>query len=187
MLSKQRIQIAILLIIFHFSVFLSNVFSQQESNKRDQYFTQEEESKLKILVHIWGEVTRPGEYLVSDGTNVLELISKAGGPTEYSNLKNIELTRGELGSSILSPQIDQTNPNQEVDQIKFTNTRSSRIIKIDIKKYLKNKNYLSLPILQPGDVIKVNRNHWYSFETFIKILAQVAIIAQTWYYYSELR
>ena len=49
-------------------------------------------AQLKVVVHIWGEVRSPGEYTVPAGTNILELISKAGGPTEYANMGKVKLT-----------------------------------------------------------------------------------------------
>jgi len=160
------------------------LLSQEEIIKKDQYMIREEDdSKLKILVHIWGEVSRPGEYIVSDGTDVLELISKAGGPTQYSNLGDIELTRGELGSLRLKSSSVAPDDPRDINRAGEKN----RVIKINIKKYLKNQEYTMLPLLQPGDVVKVSRNRWFKFETFIKVLAEVAIIAQTWYYYTELR
>ena len=50
-----------------------------------------EEQRLEIIVHVWGEVRQPGEKRVPDGTNILEVISKAGGPTEFSNLSKVLL------------------------------------------------------------------------------------------------
>jgi hypothetical protein len=50
-------------------------FSQQEIIRKDQYQIGPDE-RLLITVHIWGEVRKPGEYLVPDDTDILELISK---------------------------------------------------------------------------------------------------------------
>src|SRR5574337_1129678 len=61
------------------------------AQERDRYILGEQK-QLEILVHILGQVQKPGEYRVPDGTNVLELLSKAGGPTEYSDLSEVVLT-----------------------------------------------------------------------------------------------
>ena len=42
---------------------------------------------LAIKVHIWGQVHRPGRYLVPDGTDLVGLISFAGGPTSGAKLQ----------------------------------------------------------------------------------------------------
>ena len=69
---------------FYFLIIISTGFSQQNFlQQKDQYQIGLE--RLMITVHIFGEVRQPGEFLVPDNTNILELISKAGGPTEFSN------------------------------------------------------------------------------------------------------
>jgi len=50
------------------------------------------EQQLEMIVHVFGEVRKPGEYRVPNDTNILELISKAGGPTQYSKLRKTRLT-----------------------------------------------------------------------------------------------
>ena len=66
---------------------------------KEEYFLDPATQKLSIEVHLWGEVTRPGVFRVPLGTNVLELISLAGGPTEYSNLSKVKLTRRASGGN----------------------------------------------------------------------------------------
>src|SRR5688572_8546323 len=60
---------------------------QQQTQQRptDDKYILGAESRLEIVVHVLGEVERPGEYRVTDETDVLELISKAGGPTRFAN------------------------------------------------------------------------------------------------------
>ncbi len=62
---------------FFVSLFLLGQLGAQE---KERYLLGDEQ-KLEMIVHVFGEVARPGEYRVADDTNVLELISKAGGPT----------------------------------------------------------------------------------------------------------
>ena len=52
-----------------------------------------DEQRLQIVVHVLGEVKRPGEYIVPDNTDIVEIISKAGGTTEFSNLGSVFITR----------------------------------------------------------------------------------------------
>ena len=73
------------LFIYYSILYLPTIgLAQQQLIKKDQYQIGPDE-KLLIRVHIFGEVQKPGEYLVPDDTDLLELISKAGGPTEFSN------------------------------------------------------------------------------------------------------
>lgn len=65
------------------------------AQEKDRYVFGET-GKLEMVVHIIGEVKRPGEYRVSDRTNLVELLSKAGGPTQFSKLSGVTITRTNL-------------------------------------------------------------------------------------------
>ena len=49
--------------------------------------------QLKIRTYIWGQVRNPGLYIVPDDTDLLTLISSAGGPTENAKLSKIRIIR----------------------------------------------------------------------------------------------
>ena len=112
----KRIWLRSSIIFLFFILFVVyTCYSQQELIKKDQYQIGPDE-RLLITVHIWGEVIKPGEYLVPDDTDLLELISKAGGPTEYSDLKNIKITRGLTGmldiKKALKEKLKNSNHNK---------------------------------------------------------------------------
>jgi len=118
-------------------------------------------AQLNIKVHVWGEVVSPGDYLVPEGTDVLQLISKAGGPTEYANLGGIRLTHRACDSD--------------------------RVINVNINDYLENEDSQQLPVLKAGDVVRVPRNTWYMWRTLIQVAADVAIIANVYYWFTRER
>ena len=156
-------------------ILLSTCFSQQDIAKKDQYILSEDQ-KLQIVVHIWGEINRPGQYIVPDGTDVRELISIAGGPTEYSNLRNIKLTREYLDNLKTQQHFNKSN-----DRL-----IKKKLITINLKKYLERELSEPIPILQPGDVVKINRNLWSRWQTLIRVVSQVAIVIQAMYFYSRI-
>lgn len=45
-------------------------------------------------IYLTGQVMRPGTYSYQEGLMLLELISRAGGPTERADIENIKITRG---------------------------------------------------------------------------------------------
>jgi protein involved in polysaccharide export with SLBB domain len=49
---------------------------------------------VQQLVTVGGEVRQPGEVAFRPGVNLLAVISKSGGPTEYANLRKLKLIRG---------------------------------------------------------------------------------------------
>ena len=151
---------------------------------KDKYHLGEEKN-LEIIVHVWGEVKTPGEKRVFDGTNILELISKAGGPTEYSDLSKVLLFRDQ---QIKIPYQNQKKFSQGEEAFILENYRQLEKMgqtEIDINKYLKAGKSGLLPPLFPGDVVQVRRNIWYKWQTAIKVFSQVAIIAQVWYWYTR--
>ncbi len=58
----------------------------------ERYIT-DDDGIIKMRVNVWGQVTRPGSYLVYDGIDLASLISTSGGPKPGANLKNIHLYR----------------------------------------------------------------------------------------------
>jgi polysaccharide export outer membrane protein len=54
-------------------------------------------------VFITGEVAKPGSYLLTAPTTVLQLISTAGGLKEYANKKKIVVMRTENGHQLSFP------------------------------------------------------------------------------------
>lgn len=80
------------------------------------------------MVYITGEVGKPGAYAVVAPTNVLQLIARAGGLTQFANRKDIYILRG--------------------------GDRTSRM-RFNYKEVVKGKNAEQNLILQPGDTVVV--------------------------------
>ena len=61
-----------------------------------------------------------------------------------------------------------------------------KVIKVNLKKILDNEDYQAIiPTLQPGDVVRVGKNTLFTWQTIIRTMSQLAIIAQVWYWYSR--
>ena len=164
----------------------NSIFGQEQQFQKDNYMLGNKENLLTIVVHIWGEVNRPGEYIVPDGTNVLELISKAGGPTIYSNLSKIIITRGNF-ENIRNAYIsnDSINVSKQRQQLpKYL--KNKEVIKLNLKEYLETKNKTAPLILEPGDIINIKRNMWYTWLSVLRVVSQVAVFIQAWYYFSRI-
>ena len=152
--------------------FRTGVYAQQGI---EYMWPEEARSKLQIIVHIWGEVNKPGQYLVPDGTTVLELISLAGGPNEYSNLSNVRLTREYLD-----------NNNTSNQSFGNTSTINKEIYTINLDKHLKEKKFVYIHVLKPGDVVYVSHNKWYKIQVALRTISQIAIVGQVVYYFSRI-
>ncbi len=106
--------------------------------------------QLKIRTYIWGQVQKPGLYIVPDNTDLLTLISSAGGPTENAKLSKIRIIR--------------------------TTTEKEEIIWVDLNKYLETANQNLIPILKPGDTVVISGSTYYAFTKVVDWLSQLAII-----------
>lgn len=156
------------------SVALIGNVSGQEKEK----YILGKEQKLEMIVHVFGEVQRPGEYRVRDNTNVIELISKAGGPTEFSRLSGVRITRMAEDLYTVNEKFSNNSTNSKHKEYKT----GKRIIKINLAKYLKNENAISPPKLQPGDIVYVPRNNWFRWRNTVAIARDLAAIASLYFF-----
>lgn len=118
--------------IMSFSLFIPLLISAQ-IDRTDYFVPGEQEKELMIIVHVWGQVNNPGRFVVRDGTNLLDIISEAGGPTQYANLKKVYIAHKR-----------DENPHIET---------------INIRTYTERQN-IPIPVLLPGDVVVVKKSAW---------------------------
>jgi len=146
-----------------FFVMLTVRVCGQETARTTDYIIGKEE-KLEMIVHIWGEVRSPGEYRVSYDTDILELISKAGGPTSFANMKKVRLAR------VIAAEKASAN--------------GSRILEYNLTRYLNEKNDRTpVPVLQPGDVVVLSQNRWFRWRELVRVAQEVALIASVYVWY----
>ncbi len=138
------------------SLLFGPAVAQQQTS--DPYLLGEEQ-RLEFVVHVLGEVERPGEYRVPDDTDVLEAISKAGGPTEFAHLGNVSLRRRDPGASGVA------------------------VSNVDLSSFLKHESDAPPPILGPGDVITVPRNKMARWRTAFTLVRDVSVVATAYLLY----
>lgn len=119
-----------------------------------QYFIGDE-NQLLMQVNVWGRVEKPGQYYVPSDTDLITLISVAGGPADKSRLDNVRVVRAAASGS--------------------------EVIQVNIKKFLKTGDNELIPKLMPQDTILVSGSAWYLFSTIISVVAQLAIVANVYY------
>jgi polysaccharide export outer membrane protein len=137
-----------------------NVFAQPSDFKKDDFYLGQNQ-QLEIEIHVWGEVNRPGVYRVPDGSTVLDVISRAGGPTQYAALGRIKVSHT-LGQ----------NPRTE---------------KSDLDKYLSKEKADTLMVMMPGDAVMVPRNARFFWKDAVRFVADLAVIANVYYLISRNR
>jgi len=119
------------------------------------------EREVLIEVQIWGQVAKPGRYRVPVTTDVVGLISYAGGPTEDAALSRVKLVRGTFGS-------EQTQ-------------------KVNISKYTGKADRSLVPMLDQGDVVIVPSTLYHKMMRATIFLSQAAVVVTTYLVVAGLR
>ncbi len=109
------------------------------------------EGQFLMRVNVWGEVTKPGIYEVPDQTDLVSLISTAGGPTESAQLAKVKLVR---------------NYSQE-----------KQVFKINLKKYMQDGNSDKIPKIYPGDTVVIPKSKFSNVAKYMTFIYNVAVIA----------
>ena len=116
--------------------------------------------ELLIRVNIWGFVNKPGQYMVPSETDLISLLSYAGGPAPFAKLSQIKIIRKTAA-----------NENEE-------------LIEINVKEYI-DTGEVRIPALKPDDTIIVKASKWYYFNLSLEFVSKIAVLAQVlgWYMY----
>ncbi|MCD4828699.1 MAG: SLBB domain-containing protein [Candidatus Cloacimonetes bacterium] len=150
---KRLILLALSFSLLGLSLIAQDQPAYQTTTNTSAYFysgTIAGSEQLKIYTYIWGQVMKPGLYIVPDNTDLLTLMSLAGGPTENAKLAKIRIVR---------PVADD-----------------DRVIFVNIKEYLETGDDNLIPQLQPGDTIIVSGTIYYAFFRFTDFLSKIAIV-----------
>lgn len=96
--NKKIIIIIGVIILIMISIYVLTKIDEYnyEENNYEEYFAEEEniikeEAKKVIVVHIIGEINKPGIVELEEGARVIDAIKKAGGTTEKADLAQINL------------------------------------------------------------------------------------------------
>ena len=117
------------------------------NNTQGGYFDYSDPQSLNIKVSIWGFVKYPGKYIVPEYSNVNDLLSYAGGPTDAARLENMRLMRFNKDSS------------QSVIDINYK----------DVLMDLATSDVTKAPGLEPGDVLLVTGEPRYYFRDYLSM------------------
>lgn len=113
-------------------------------------------SGLTIPVNLWGFVKNPGRYVVSSSTNLVQLLSYGGGPTELARITDVRIIR-----------------DRKVDS-----TIKELVLLCNLEQFQKLGDASQNPMLYPGDTIIVPGNAISSFQTTLGIVRDIALVLQ---------
>ena len=101
--------------ILYIFLFFSPIFSNIEKIHllSNELYTTGEDGVIRMSINIMGHVSKPGNYLVYDGIDIMSALSLAGGFLSGSNLKNVIVYRvdGKKEKINLSKMLDSNDKN----------------------------------------------------------------------------
>lgn len=158
-LLKKKIMIKAIIVfclIPFFTALTQSVPTASIRDRASQYYLGTED-ELLIPVNIWGFVQKPGQYMVPNNTDLIALLSFAGGPTEHANISNVRLIRSDS---------------------KF----GDHVFKIDVKAFVETGDRGRLiPVLKPGDTIIVKGTTFHWINRFFSFISSLTFIVQIYY------
>ena len=112
------------------------------------------QDEILMQVNVWGFVKQPGQYMVPYDTDLISLLSYAGGPVEEAKVKNVKIIR------------------------KNADDEKKRVLKIDVKKYLQSGDPSLIPILEPGDSVIVSGTTFHFITKLFEFVWRIALVIQ---------
>ena len=95
--------------------------------------------------------------MVPYDTDLISLLSYAGGPREEAKIKSIKVVR------------PGKNPSS-----------SDLVINVDVKKFLQSGKAADIPVLKPGDTVVVSGTSYYFVSKFFEFTVKIAALIQVW-------
>jgi len=163
--------VAVTFLAFYVALFLPIVVIAQEPQQQgqvrqtvpvirqvgegNQYYLGEA-NELLIRVNVWGRVARPGQYFVPATTDLITLLSAAGGPQGRSRISDIRVVRADK-------------------------TGQGEVLVVNVKKYLKTGDKRLIPDLKPEDTVIVSASTWQFVTELLTVAGAIGLIANAYY------
>lgn len=116
------------------------------------YYYISKPGELTMQVNIWGSIRNPGRYEVPSSTDLIQLLSYAGGPNPDASMDDVRLTR--------------------TVRKEGTVTREQFYLDLDDLSQVDDSKL----VLNPGDTIFIDRTGWSSFRDYLTVVTTAAII-----------
>lgn len=152
-----------------------------------QYFLGEGD-ELLMRVNIWGFVRKPGQYMVPTDTDLISLMSFAGGPIEQAKIKRIKIVRSTAGeertSGFEGGGANHSRPAVASSANGEAKGRGQRVLQVNVKEYLATGKSELIPPLLPGDTIIVEGTALNTINKILDFASKVAVIGQVYFWIS---
>ncbi len=111
---------------------------------------------VQIDVNLWGEVKTTGKMIVPYTTDIISLISLAGGPTPNAKLDDVRIIRYTMQDT----------------------TAVEKIIRINVEKFVETGEQSYFPVLLRGDTVIVPGGALSALQSFVSVLQIITAVLQ---------
>jgi len=161
------------------------------SYRSAQYFLGQAD-ELLMRVNIWGFVRKPGQYMVPTETDLISLMSFAGGPIEQAKIKSIKIVRtnpAEIRTTSVEHSsaggVNHSSPVLAGEYVRGKSESSNeRVLEVNVKAYLATGKPELIPPLRPGDTIIVEGSALNTVNKILDFASKVAVIGQVYFWIS---
>jgi hypothetical protein len=109
---------------------------------------------VEIDVNVWGEVKQTGIHIVPYTTDLVALISRAGGPTINAKLSDVRVVRyAQYDTSVVE-----------------------KVIKVDIEKFIETGEQRNFPVLLRGDTVIIPGGALSAIQNYSILLNVLTIV-----------
>jgi len=108
--------------------------------------------ELTMQVNIWGAVQKPGRYEISTSTDLVQLVSYAGGPNQDAKFDQVRVTR------LMKKEVTTVRTEYYVDLEDLSATEESKLQ------------------LYPGDTIFIDHTSWSTVRDILTVVSTAAMI-----------
>ncbi|MBL7997963.1 MAG: hypothetical protein JNL32_04920 [Candidatus Kapabacteria bacterium] len=129
---------------------------QLGTNGGSSYYDMSLGAGLTIPVNLWGFVKNPGRYVVSSSTNLVQLLSYGGGPTELARITDVRI----------------------IHDRKVDSTLRELVVLCNLEQFQKLGDLSQNPMLYPGDTVIVPGNAISTFQTTLSVVRDIALVLQ---------
>ena len=168
-MKKSNILKSILISTMVFLYFPNTLWAQESVSKNSQnqaaqYFLGARDEVL-IKVNVLGYIQRPGQYLVPRHTDLISLISFAGGERKGANLSKVRILR----KAGLEKGKNGQNGRDNKD----------KIITVDVKRYFDSGESSQIPTVKAGDTVLIPQSSGDKFRSIMGIGSVIGVITAT--------
>ena len=121
--------------------------SNQLRQNQGAYYDYSDPSAINIKVSVWGFVKYPGKYVIPIESNIYDLLSYAGGPTEDAHLDDLRIfrTTGDSSESMIKFNYNDMLWDDNLKEFKDSpNLEAGDILLVPGSQRLYFKDYLQL-------------------------------------------